>query len=142
MADSVHDDHAGKPPASSAAGDEQMKMSDGTHQVTKGIFEAFRRSSTIPTIGKKRRSEQYPERRAPAPTPETVDEDSDAPMTLADLRRQRAAKTAAKPKPRPARVDEDGGFDVTARSARRGTSKPQGGASLAAGALSAMRRKT
>lgn len=119
-----------------------MKMSDGTHQVTNGIFEAFRRSSTIPTIGKKRRGQPPVERRAPAPAVETTDEDSDAPMTLADLRRQRAKKTAAK-KPRRVHVDEDGGFDVTARSAaRRAKGKPQGGASLAAGALSAMRRKT
>lgn len=145
----VTDNNAGKPMAKGSAGDEQARTFTDGSTVANGIFEAFRRSSTIPTTGKKGVS---PHRRSAGPTPEDIEEEeveiveSDEPMTLADLRRQMEAKkkkSAAKKKQKRAAVmDEDGGVDVRRmKKKRKASAGPASGASLAAGALSAMRKQ-
>lgn len=135
MAQEVRDQAPGGgalPP--SAAADNQLNIREDAF----AIFDQFRRSSTIPTEGRRRRGEPPVQRRpaAPKPTPAPLVE---APMTLADLRRQLAGEPAAAPAPRATVVDEDGGYDS---ATLRDPNKPVSGASLAAGALRAMRPKT
>jgi hypothetical protein len=110
---------------------EQVKM----RQSAADIIGAFTKSGTIPTGGGRKKVQK----RAPAPRVlgedvTAADEDDGAPMTLADLRKQVGGRAAT---PRPLEED-DGGFDASALVPKR---KPKGGASLAAGALRAMRKK-
>lgn len=115
-----------------AAADNQLRLREDAS----GIFDQFKRSATIPTVGRRRPGEAPAPRRPAAPKPATPARG--ASMTLADLKRQVTGEAA--PAPRAAPVDEDGGFDATATLRR--SSKPASGASLAAGALRAMRPKT
>ena len=110
-----------------------------SRQSAAGILNAFTKSGTIPT-GYGNGSQ----RRAPAPVrpaapsvfeAEEMEVTPAAPQTLADLRRQMGGTPSAPE----ALEEDDGGFNASALSPRR--SKPKSGATLAAGALKAMRKQ-